>query len=71
MHFKILECEEQSTCKSNRRQEIFKTREEINQFEIITQCKKISETSWFFEKINQTKTHSNLPKEEKELKIKR
>ena len=53
LHLKALEKTEQINTKNNRRQEIIKIRDEINEIEAKEIIQKINKTkSWFFEKIN-------------------
>jgi hypothetical protein len=53
IHLKLLEKQEQSNPKTNRRREIIKIRAEINETETKNTIQRINETkSWFFEKIN-------------------
>ena len=55
LHLKQLEKEEQKPPKVSRRQEIIKTRAEINEKEMKETITKINKMkSWFFEKINKT-----------------
>ena len=53
LHLKQLEQEEQAKPEVDRRKEIIKIKEEINEIEIKKTLEKINETKiWFFEKIN-------------------
>jgi hypothetical protein len=53
IHLNILEKQEQANPKTNRRREIIKIRDEINEIETKKSIQRINETkSCFFEKIN-------------------
>ena len=53
LHLNELEKEEQKRPKVSRREEIIKSKEEINKIEIQKTREKINKTkSWFFEKVN-------------------
>jgi hypothetical protein len=53
LHLKLLEKQEQANPKINRRREIIKIRDEINEIETKKTIERINQTkSWFFEKIN-------------------
>jgi predicted RNA-binding Zn ribbon-like protein len=53
IYHKILEKQEQANPKTNRRREIMKIRDEINEIETTKTIQRINETKiWFFEKIN-------------------
>jgi hypothetical protein len=67
LHLKLLDKQQKTKAKTNRRREIIKIRAEIN--EIVTQknIKRINETkSWFFEKINKDRHMANLAKMRRE-----
>jgi hypothetical protein len=68
IHHKLLEKQEETNPKTNRRRKIIKIRAEINEIETEKTIQRINETkSWFFEKINKMdRPLANLTKIRKE-----